>query len=156
MMLARDDPGFERIDREIHPNSIAVLPFENQSGDPEQQYFVSGMQDALISGLMRNRELRVISKTSTLQYRDANLSLPAIGSELGVSKLIEAYGSISPPILRDYVIDVVFEIGVALIGAGITAYLLGIVLSSQQENAKTWRQEIRRQIRAMDDSGSPR
>ena len=47
---------------------------------------------------------------------------------------------------REFVIDIVFEVGVALIGAGVTAYLLGILLDKQQENAAKWRSEIRRKL----------
>lgn len=85
----RQNPRVEFDAGQAHPNSIAVLPLENQSGDPEQQYFVSGMQDALISGLSRIRDLRVTSKTSTMRYADAGMGLPAIAAQLGVSKLIE-------------------------------------------------------------------
>ncbi|MCH7822298.1 MAG: hypothetical protein IIA07_09790 [Proteobacteria bacterium] len=74
---------------DIDPNSIAVLPLENLSGDPEQQYFVSGMQDALIAGLSRISALKVTSKTSTIRYRDTVESLPKIATQLGVAKLIE-------------------------------------------------------------------
>ncbi len=77
------------VQQDIEPNSIAVLPLDNLSGDPEQQYFVSGMQDALISNLSRVKALRVTSKTSTLRYRDSGESLPRIGAQLGVAKLIE-------------------------------------------------------------------
>jgi len=73
----------------INPFSIAVLPLDNIVGDPEQQYFVSGMQAALIAGLSRIRALRVTSKTSTLQYRDARTSLADIGRQLGVAKIVE-------------------------------------------------------------------
>ncbi len=69
--------------------SIAVLPLENMSGDPEQQYFVSGMQGALIAGLSRISALRITSKTSTMQYRNSLLAIPAIGAQLGVARLIE-------------------------------------------------------------------
>ena len=48
--------------------------------------------------------------------------------------------------VREFVIDIVFEIGVALIGAAVTAYLLGILLNRQQENAAAWRTEIRRML----------
>jgi uncharacterized membrane protein YedE/YeeE len=47
---------------------------------------------------------------------------------------------------REFVVDIVFEVGVALIGAALTAYILGIVLNKQQENAAEWRAEIRRRI----------
>ena len=75
--------------QEFEPNSIAVLPLENLSGDPEQAYFVSGMQDALITGLSRISALKVTSKTSTLRFRDTTESLPIIAAQLGVAKLIE-------------------------------------------------------------------
>ena len=74
---------------DIDPNSIAVLPLANLSGDPEQQFFVSGMQDALISGLSRIRDLKVTSKTSTMRYSETVESLPDIAAQLGVSRLIE-------------------------------------------------------------------
>jgi len=70
-------------------HSIAVLPFENMSGDPEQQYFVSGMQDALIAGLSRIGALKVTSKTSTMRYKDTVMAIPQIAAQLGVAKLIE-------------------------------------------------------------------
>jgi TolB-like protein len=77
------------IEREFEPNSIAVLPFENISGDPEQAYFVSGMHDALIAGLSRISALKVTSKTSTMRYKDTIESLPRIAAQLGVARLIE-------------------------------------------------------------------
>lgn len=73
----------------VDPFSIAVLPLDNMIGDVEQQYFVSGMQAGLISGLSRIRALRVTSKTSTLQYRDAQASLAEIGGQLGVARIVE-------------------------------------------------------------------
>jgi TolB-like protein len=79
----------EGIEKDISPNTIAVLPLENLSGDPEQAYFVSGMQDVLISGLSRISALKVTSKTSTLRYRNTTESLPAIAAKLGVANLIE-------------------------------------------------------------------
>jgi TolB-like protein len=79
----------EIIKQEIESNTIAVLPLENLSGDPEQAYFVSGMQDALITGLSRISALKVTSKTSTMRYKDTIESLPRIAAQLGVAKLIE-------------------------------------------------------------------
>ena len=81
--------SFEQQGKDIHPNSIAVLPLENLSGDPEQQYFVSGMQDALIAGLSRISALKVTSKTSTMRYENTVLAIPRIAEQLGVAKLIE-------------------------------------------------------------------
>ena len=70
---------------DVDPHSIAVLPFDNLSGDPEQQYFVSGMQDALISVLSRVGDLKVTSKTSTLRFGGGQESLPSIAAKLGVT-----------------------------------------------------------------------
>ena len=74
---------------DIEPNSIAVLPLDNLSGDPEQAYFVEGMHEALIADLSRISALKVTSKTSTMQYKDTVLTIPRIAAQLGVAKLIE-------------------------------------------------------------------
>ena len=71
------------------PNSIAVLPLENLSGDVEQEYFVIGMQDALIAALTRISGLKVISRASTMQFRSSPKAASEIGAELGAGKLIE-------------------------------------------------------------------
>lgn len=86
-MRIDDSPAFG-VDA-VNPFSIAVLPLENISGDPEQQYFVSGMQSGLIAGLSRVRALRVTSKTSTLGFQNSSVTLPEIGARLGVAKIIE-------------------------------------------------------------------
>jgi TolB-like protein/DNA-binding winged helix-turn-helix (wHTH) protein/Tfp pilus assembly protein PilF len=69
--------------------SIAVLPLENLTGDPGQQYFADGMTDALITDLAQIGSLRVISRTSTMHYRDSRKSLPEIAKELGVDAVVE-------------------------------------------------------------------
>jgi TolB-like protein/DNA-binding winged helix-turn-helix (wHTH) protein/Flp pilus assembly protein TadD len=69
--------------------SLAVLPFENLTGDDGQNYFVDGMTDALITNLAQVRALRVISRTSVMQYKRANKSLPGIAEELGVDAVVE-------------------------------------------------------------------
>jgi adenylate cyclase len=74
--------------REIDPNSIAVLPLENLSPNPDDAYFAAGVQDALINRLSRITALMVTSRTSTLRI-NAKLSVPEIGRRLGVSKLLE-------------------------------------------------------------------
>ena len=51
----------------------------------------------------------------------------------------------------EFVVDIVFESGAALIGAAVTAYILGILLNQQQDNAATWRAEIRRRLENLDD-----
>lgn len=69
--------------------SIAVLPLENLTGDPGQQYFSDGMTDALITSLAQIGSLRVISRTSTMHYRDSRKTLPEIAKELGVDAVVE-------------------------------------------------------------------
>jgi TolB-like protein/Tfp pilus assembly protein PilF len=69
--------------------SLAVLPLENLSGDPEQEYFADGMTEALIGELGRLDGLRVISRTSVMQYKAARRPLPQIASDLGVNTVLE-------------------------------------------------------------------
>lgn len=69
--------------------SIAVLPLQNLSGDPSQEYFSDGMTDALITNLAQIKSLRVISRTSSMQFKGSKKTLPEIGRELGVDALIE-------------------------------------------------------------------
>ena len=69
--------------------SIAVLPFENLSSDPEQEYFVAGMQDTLIGKLAAIGGLIVISRTSTLRYKESTLTIPEIARELNVAMIVE-------------------------------------------------------------------
>ena len=69
--------------------SLAVLPMTNLSGDPAQDYFADGMTETLISGLARVGALRVISRTSVMQYKGAQKQVPEIGRELNVDAIIE-------------------------------------------------------------------
>ncbi|UCG51824.1 MAG: protein kinase [Candidatus Latescibacterota bacterium] len=70
-------------------DSIAVLPLENLMGDPEQEYFVDGMTDALITELYKIGALNVISRTSVMRYRDTDKPLPEIARELDVDAIVE-------------------------------------------------------------------
>lgn len=69
--------------------SLAVLPMQSLSTDPGQEYFSQGMTDALITELARVGSLRVISRTSSMQYNQTKKSLPEIARELGVDGIIE-------------------------------------------------------------------
>ena len=69
--------------------SLAVLPLENLSGDPEQEYFSDGMTDLLIADLSKIGSLRVTSHTSSMRYKKVNKSLPEIGRELNVDGVVE-------------------------------------------------------------------
>ena len=69
--------------------SIAVLPLVNVSADPEQEYFVDGMTDALIADLAQISALKVISRTTIMRYKGITARLPEIARELNVDGLIE-------------------------------------------------------------------
>jgi TolB-like protein len=69
--------------------SIAVLPLENLSGDPGQEYFADGMTEAVISEFARLGALSVISRTSVMRYKQSDKSLPEIAQELGVQGVVE-------------------------------------------------------------------
>jgi TolB-like protein/Tfp pilus assembly protein PilF len=69
--------------------SLAVLPLENLMGDPAQEYFVDGMTDELIADLAQIEALRVISRTSVMQYKGVKKPLPQIARELNVDAVIE-------------------------------------------------------------------
>jgi adenylate cyclase len=69
--------------------SIAVIPFQNMSGDPEQEYFVDGMVDDIITGLSRIKWLFVIARNSTFTYKGRAVDLKQVGRELGVRYVLE-------------------------------------------------------------------
>ena len=69
--------------------SIAVLPFDNLSDDPDNAYFAAGIQDEIITRLSKIAELKVISCTSTQRFKSAPDDLPAIAKQLGVANILE-------------------------------------------------------------------
>jgi len=81
--LLPNHPGSSRI------QSLAVLPLANLSGDSSQDYFADGMTEALITNLSKIRALKVISRTSVMQYKGARKPLPQIARELGVDGVLE-------------------------------------------------------------------
>jgi len=84
---SRDRLGLRSPSRAIQ--SLAVLPLQNLSGDPGQEYFVDGMTEELITALSRLHGLRVISRTSVMRYKKSDKSLPEIARELGVDGIVE-------------------------------------------------------------------
>ena len=76
-----------------HPStqirSIAVIPLANLSGDPQQEYFADGMTDEIITMLAKNSQLRVVSRTSAMQYKGAKRPVGEIARELGVDGILE-------------------------------------------------------------------
>ena len=73
----------------IRIRSLAVLPLENLSTDPEQAYFSDGMTDGLITDLAQIGSLKVISRTSSMQYKQTKKSLPEIARQLNVDGVVE-------------------------------------------------------------------
>jgi serine/threonine protein kinase/Tfp pilus assembly protein PilF len=125
--------------------SIAVLPLENLTGDPAQQYFSDGMTDALITDLAQIGSLRVISRTSTAHYRDSHKTLPEIARELGVDAVVEGTVARSGKRVR---------IDAQLIQAATDRHLwaksyerdIQDVLALQSELARTIASEVRAQV----------
>jgi TolB-like protein/Tfp pilus assembly protein PilF len=69
--------------------SLAVLPLENLSRDPEQEYLADGLTESLITTLAKVGSLRVVSRTTAMQYKDVGRPLPQIAKELGVEAIVE-------------------------------------------------------------------
>jgi adenylate cyclase len=69
--------------------SIAVLPFQNMSGDPEQEYFVDGMVEEIITALSRIRWLFVLARNSSFSYKGQSPMIKRVGRELGVRYVLE-------------------------------------------------------------------
>ncbi len=83
LILNKPEKATVRID------SLAVLPLENLSGDPGQDYFSDGMTEALITELSRIKALKVISRTSVMRFKDTRESLPEIARQLKVAAVVE-------------------------------------------------------------------
>ena len=73
----------------INAKSIAVLPFDNLSGDPQNAYFSEGVQDEILTRLAKIAELKVISRTSTQRFKSAPNDLRQIAQQLGVANILE-------------------------------------------------------------------
>jgi adenylate cyclase len=88
---ADSSPGFSARAAPPLPGkpSIAVLPFENMSGDPEQEYFADGMVEEIITALSRMRWLFVIARNSSFTYKGRAVEVKQVGRELGVRYVLE-------------------------------------------------------------------
>jgi len=98
----------------VPAKSIAVLPFENLSRDPDNAYFAEGIQDEILTRLAKVADLKVISHTSTQRYKSSPDNLPQIAKELGVANILE--GSVQKS--QDQV-----RVNVQLINAATDAHL---------------------------------
>src|SRR6266516_3195519 len=82
-------PGFQSEAATVSKKSIAVLPFDNLSGDPQNAYFSEGVQDEILTRLAKIAELKVISRTSTQRFKTAPNDLRQIAQQLGVANILE-------------------------------------------------------------------
>jgi len=136
-LFGTPDPGAIR--------SLAVLPLENLSHDPEQEYFADGMTDTLITNLSKIDTLRVTSRTSVMHYKRTEKTLPEIAKELNVDGIIE--GSVMRSGTR-------VRITAQLLQARTDRHLwadtydrdLGDVLKLQSEVAEAVAQQVRIQL----------
>ena len=80
--------------------SLAVLPFENLSGDSSKDYFADGFTDELITELAEETKIRVVSRTSVLRYKGSHKPLPEIAKELKVDAIVEGSVSLSEQQVR--------------------------------------------------------
>jgi len=84
MSRSKSDP-----ETQINPKSIAVLPFTSFSAGDEATNFADGITDVILTQLAKVGDLKVISRTSTIQYRNTEKSIPVIAAELGVANILE-------------------------------------------------------------------
>lgn len=89
VLLDENKVGAKLTRRSGYRPSIAVLPFENISGDPEQEYFVDGVTEEIITALSRIRWFFVIARHSTFAYKDRSIDIREVAKELGVQYVVE-------------------------------------------------------------------
>jgi TolB-like protein/predicted Zn-dependent protease len=85
----RSDPAFQKLCEEKIDKSIAVLPFENLSGDPDNAYLAEGIQQEILTRLAKIADLKVISRASTQRYHSKPGNLAEIAKQLGVANILE-------------------------------------------------------------------
>ena len=81
--------GGDRFKKSVDKKSIAVLPFDNYSTAEEDQYFSDGMTEVIIANLAKVKDLKVISRTSVMEYKNTTKKLKDIADELGVAHILE-------------------------------------------------------------------
>jgi TolB-like protein len=90
MLIVGRLPFYRQTGESISQKSIAVLPFQNLSADPENAFFTDGVQDEILSALAKIADLKVISRTSAMQYKTGvKRNLREIANELGVAHVVE-------------------------------------------------------------------
>ena len=133
------------VESPVSEKSIAVLPFENRSRDPDNAYFADGIQDEILTRLSKIADLKVISRTSTQHYKSAPENLPEIARQLGVAHILQGSVQKSGDIVR---------VNVQLIKAANDSHLwadtldrkLTDILSVESEVAKAIADQLRAKL----------
>jgi serine/threonine-protein kinase len=86
--LSADEAEALAVAKELRADSIAVLPFDNLSADPENEYFSDGVTEDIIASIARIRGIRVLSRASVLRYKGQRMPLDDIARELGVATIV--------------------------------------------------------------------
>jgi TolB-like protein/Tfp pilus assembly protein PilF len=89
MLIVGRLPFYRQTGESISQKSVAVLPFENLSGDPNNAYFADGIQEEILTRLIKIADLKVISRTSAQQYQSKPRNLREVGKQLGVAHVLE-------------------------------------------------------------------
>jgi TolB-like protein len=89
MLIVGRFPFYRQTGESISQKSVAVLPFENLSGDPDNAYFADGIQEEILTRLAGIADLKVISRSSTRQYQSKPRNLREIAKQLGVANILE-------------------------------------------------------------------
>ena len=89
MLVVGRLPFYRQTGESMSQKSIAVLPFENLSRDPDNAYFADGIQEEILTRLAKIADLKVISRTSTQHYKTAPENLADIAKQLGVAHILE-------------------------------------------------------------------
>jgi TolB-like protein len=134
----------------IPQKSIAVLPFQNLSRDPDNAYFAEGIQDEILTRLSKIADLKVISRTSTQHYKSAPENLPEIARQLGVAHILEGSVQKSADSVR---------VNVQLIKAANDSHLwaetfdrkLTDIFSVESEVAKTIAEQLRAKLTGQEE-----
>src|SRR5437763_353671 len=130
--------------------SIAVLPFENLSSDKENAYFAEGIQDEILTRLSKIADLKVISRTSTQNYKSAPKNLPEVAKQLGVAHILEGSVQKSADAVR---------VNVQLIKAANDSHLwsdtldrkLNDIFSVEREVSKTIAEHLRAKLTGQEE-----
>ena len=134
----------------VPEKSIAVLPFENRSRDPDNAYFADGIQDEILTRLSKIADLKVISRTSTQHYKSAPENLHEIGRQLGVANILQGSVQKSGDIVR---------VNVQLIKAANDSHLwadtfdrkLTDILSVESEVARAIAEQLRAKLTGQEE-----